>query len=284
VLQGTGLEVALAPTTRPGEATDLARAAAASGVDLVLACGGDGTLNEAINGLAPSRIPLGILPGGTANILARELCLPQSPVAAARQFRNWSPRRIALGRARWAQEPHLSGSGNLPASQPCRYFASVAGIGFDAHIVYKLSPQLKMGLGVAGYVVEAFRQLLRYTFPKFTWRVNGEEGQATFAVVHRTRLYAGWLHLAPSAGLDQPHLVVCSFASPGRARYLLYALAVLTRQHLRLGDVRLAPGTEVCCLPPDNKTPVRFELDGELAGALPATFEIVPDALTLLAP
>ena len=284
VLQGAGIEVALAPTTRPGEATDLTRAAVVRGVDLILGCGGDGTINEVINGLAPGQTPLGILPGGTANILARELLLPQSPVAAARELQNWSPRRIALGRARWGNGVNLPRGGEPVADFACRYYASVAGIGFDAQIVYKLSSRLKMGLGVAGYVVEAFRQLMRYTFPKFTWRANGAEREATFAVVHRTRLYAGWLHLAPTAGLFQPHLVVCSFPSSSRARYLLYALAVLTRQHLHLADVKLEPGTEVFCAPPADALPVRFELDGELVGALPATFEIVPDALTLLVP
>ncbi len=283
MLRSAGIDAALAPTTRPEEASGLAKAAVASGVDLVLVCGGDGTINEIINGLAPSQVPLGILPGGTANILARELRLPLSPVAAARQVASWSPRRIALGRARWQSAAALTKS-NGPAASHCRYYASVAGIGFDAHIVYKLSSQLKMGLGVAGYVLEAFRQLLRYTFPRFSWCVTGQRREASFAVVHRTRLYAGWLHLAPSADLFQPHLVVCAFASPNRARYLLYALAVLTRQHLRLADVVLAQGTEVFCAPPDSSAPVRFELDGELAGVLPATFEIVPDTLTLLVP
>jgi diacylglycerol kinase family enzyme len=108
--------------------------------------------------------------------------------------------------------------------------------------------------------------------------------QGTFAVVHRTRLYAGWLHLAPSADLFAPRFAVCSFSSRSRARYLLYALAVLARQHLRLSDVELHQSAQVVCTPGDSSTTVRFELDGELAGALPVRFEIVPDALTVLVP
>ena len=284
MLANSGIDAELAPTTRPGQATSLAQAAVAAANDLILVCGGDGTINEVINGLAPGKIPLGILPGGTANILARELQLPQGPVAAARRLSRWSPRRIALGRARWGNGISLLTEGGFAGLGDCRYYATVAGVGFDAHIVYKLSSQLKMGLGVAGYVLEAFRQLVRYGFPKFSWRADGHERGATFATVHRTKLYAGWLHLAPSASLFRPHLVVCSFPSPSRARYLLYALAVLARQHLRLPDVTLERGTQVFCAPPDATRSIRFELDGELVGVLPATFEIVPDALTLLVP
>ena len=283
-LRDVGFDIELAPTTRPEIAQDLARDAATRGVDIVLVCGGDGTINEVINGLTPSQIPLGILPGGTANILAKELRLPHNPVRAARQLPRWLPRRIGLGLARWgAPRPAQESAGSLkPASH--RYYASVAGIGYDAHIVYKLSPWLKMKWGVAGYVMEAFRQLPSYPFPKFSYGLNGHRSHATFAVVHRTRLYAGWLHLAPTADLFKSHFVVCSFRSRSRARYLFYALAVLARQHLRLHDVELHHGGQVVCAPADAAATIRFELDGELAGTLPVTFEIVPDALTILVP
>jgi YegS/Rv2252/BmrU family lipid kinase len=284
VLRQAGMEIELAPTTRPDMAHELAQAAVANGADVVLACGGDGTINEVINGLAPSQVPLGILPGGTANILARELRLPLNPVRAARDLARWTPRRIALGRACWE-----GGQATPPAVEPatrisCRYYTSVAGIGYDAQIVYKLSSWLKTNFGVAGYVMEAFRQLVRYSFPRFSCRLNGHERQGTFAVIHRTRLYAGWLHLAPNADLFGPGFAVCSFPSRSRLRYLLYALAVLTRQHLRLRDVSLDQCTEVVCTPVDASPTIYIELDGELAGAIPATFEIVPDALTLLVP
>ena len=262
----------------------LARAAVANGADVVFACGGDGTINEVINGLALSDVPLGILPGGTANILARELRLPLSPVRAARQFMRWTPRRIALGRARWAEGYVARPAGESTPQSNSRYYVSVAGVGYDAHIVYKLSPWLKINLGVTGYVLEALRQLVCYSFPKFSCRLNGHERQGTFAVIHRTRLYAGWLHLAPTAGLFTPHFAVCSFPSRSRLRYLIYALAVLIRQHLRLSDVTLDQSTEAVCTPVDAFTTIYFELDGELGGMLPATFEIVPDALTLLVP
>jgi diacylglycerol kinase family enzyme len=295
VLRRVGLSVELAPTARPEMAHELAREAVAGGVDVVLACGGDGTINEVINGLALSRVPLGILPGGTANILARELRLPLNPVRAAREFASWTSRRIALGRAQWSPERLANAGGggrgkvtplgcSASSQTCCRYYSSVAGIGYDAQIVYTLSAWLKKNFGVAGYVTEALRQWAKYSFPIFSSDVNGQKRQGTFAVIHRTRLYAGWLHLAPTASLFAPHLTMCSFPSHSRLRYLLYALAVLLRQHLRLRDVTLDQCAEAVCTPIDPSATIYFELDGELGGTLPATFDIVPDALTLLVP
>jgi diacylglycerol kinase (ATP) len=286
VLRRAGMEVRLAPTSRPGEAEELARAATGQGVDLVLVCGGDGTINEVINGLAPSRIPLGILPGGTANILGKELRLPHDPVRAAAELPRWSPRRIGLGQATWQPRVPSQARGTSSHQQVSgrRYFVSVAGIGFDAHIVYKLSSELKMSWGVAGYVLEAFRQVVRYPFPAFTCQMDGRECRATFAVVHRTRLYAGWLHLAPSADLFEPRFAVCYFQSDRWPRYLVYAAVVLMRQHLRLSDVELVEARKVSCAAVEPGMTIHFELDGELVGTLPATLEIVPDALTLLVP
>jgi YegS/Rv2252/BmrU family lipid kinase len=284
VLRQAGLEIELEPTARPDMAHELAQAAVANGADVVLACGGDGTINEVINGLAMSDVPLGILPGGTANIVARELRLPLSPVRAARQLLRWTPRRIALGRARWEQAPVASSGGESTPQSLSRYYISVAGVGYDAEIVYKLSPWLKINFGVAGYVMESFRQLVSYSFPRFSSKLNGHDRQGTFAVIHRTKLYAGWLHLAPTAGLFQPRFAVCSFSSRSRLRYLLYAAGVLLRQHLRMNGVTLDQCTGVTCAPTDASATIRFELDGELAGSIPAIFEIVPDALTVLAP
>jgi YegS/Rv2252/BmrU family lipid kinase len=285
LLRQAGMEIELAPTARPDMAHELAQAAVANGADVVLACGGDGTINEVINGLALSQVPLGILPGGTANIVARELRLPLNPVRAARQLLRWTPQRIALGRARWDEAPAAGlTQGEIAPPGRSRYYISVAGVGYDAEIVYRLSSWLKTNFGVAGYVMEALRQLVRYSFPRFSTRLDGQERHGTFAVIHRTRLYAGWLHLAPTAGLFHPRFAVCSFRSSSRLRYLFYALAVVARQHLRLSGVTLDQGTEVACTPIDTAVPIRFELDGELGGTIPATFEIVPDALTVLVP
>jgi len=266
-------------------AQELAQRAAANGADLVLACGGDGTINEVINGLASSHIPLGVLPGGTANILAREVGLPLDPVRAAAELVRWSPRRVPLGKATWWAN-RVSANANPPENgRATRYFMSVAGIGYDAHVVYKLSPQMKLSWGVAGYIMEALRQAFRYPFHGFSCRMDdGPDRVATFAAAQRARNYGGWLQLTPDARFFDDRFNLCLFKSANRARYFLYAALVLARKHFLLGDVELVEARKLCCAAQVAGETIRFELDGELVGTLPATFEIVPEALTLLVP
>ena len=284
-LRAAGLETQLVPTERPGMAHELAQTAAANGAEAVLACGGDGTINEVINGLYPCRVPLGILPGGTANILARELGLPLDPVRAAAELARWSPRRIPLGKASWRPHSVLPNGSSTRNGAATRYFVTVAGIGYDAHVVYKLTLPMKLYWGVAGYIMEALRQAFLYPFQSFSCRTDdGPDRMATFAALQRARNYGGWLHLTPGARFFHDRFSLCLFKSANRARYFLYAALVLAGQHFLLRDVELVEARRLCCDPQVDGAPVRFELDGELVGTLPATFEIVPDALTLLVP
>jgi len=164
--------VDLAPTAGPGAASELANKAASKGSDIVLVCGGDGTINEVINGLVGSQVALGLLPGGTANILARDMGLPLNPVRAATELSRCSPRRIPLGKATWYTEKASINGAPAEKEQAIRYFMTVAGIGFDAHVVYKLSPEMKLSWGVSGYITEALRQVFRYPFQGFCCRTE----------------------------------------------------------------------------------------------------------------
>ena len=275
----------LAPTAGPGAASELANKAASKGSDIVLVCGGDGTINEVINGLVGSQVALGLLPGGTANILARDMGLPLNPVRAATELSRCSPRRIPLGKATWYTEKASINGAPAEKEQAIRYFMTVAGIGFDAHVVYKLSPEMKLSWGVSGYITEALRQVFRYPFQGFCCRTDGGPDRiATFAAVQRAGNYGGWLHLTPDARFFDDRFTMCLFKSHNRARYFLYAGLALARQHFHLGDVELVETRKLCCAARVAGETIRFELDGELVGTLPATFEIVPDALTVLVP
>jgi YegS/Rv2252/BmrU family lipid kinase len=285
ILRKAGMELEVSPTSGPEAAWELAKEAARQGTDIVLVCGGDGTINEVINGLAGSQVPLGLLPGGTANMLAREVGLPLNPVRAAVELARWSPRRIPLGKATWW--PETTSINGVPAQKEpaTRHFVSVAGIGYDAHVVYKLSSEMKLSWGVAGYVMEALRQAFRYPFHGFSCRTDdGPDRIATFAAAQRAGNYGGWLHLTPGARFFDDGFNLCLFKSHNRARYFLYAALVLACQHFLLGDVELVEARKLECAAQVAGETIRFELDGELVGTLPATFEIVPDALTLLVP
>jgi diacylglycerol kinase (ATP) len=277
-LEAGGVAAKLAPTSAPGSASALARAAVEQGTEIIFACGGDGTINEVINGMLPGSATLGILPSGTANIFARELRMPLDPLRAARACVGWSPRRIALGRATW------SVAGGDAQAGESRYFLCVAGVGLDAYVVHKLSRDLARNLGVLAYGWEAVRQVFRYRFPAISCKTEGRELRATFAVVQRTERYAGWLHMAPGSSVFGNQFTLCTFKSASRWRYFRYAFAVVTRRHSHLSDVGLLRNCKVSCCPADSDQRVYFELDGELAGTAPVTFELVPDALSVLVP
>jgi len=289
VLHGSGFALAIQPTLEPGSARRLAQAAVGAGADLVIACGGDGTINEVINGLAYEEAALAILPGGTANIAAKELGLPQHLVTAARELPGWRPRRVALGRVTWGEgAAGQSGAASRPtpavATPAARYFLSVAGIGYDAYVVHRLNQGFKSSLGVIAYGWEAVRQVWRYAFPLVVCRSDDREWRGTFALVQRGERYAGWLHLAPGATLFDDRLHLCLFESSNPSRYFAYAAAVLFQRHAALKDVRRVDCDAVACSAANPGARVYVELDGELAGELPARFEIVPGALTLLTP
>jgi diacylglycerol kinase (ATP) len=273
-LRQAGITAQLRFTSNPGDGKQLASEAVKQGCDLVIVCGGDGTINEVINGLAPSKVPLAVLPGGTANIIAKELGLPGGIVKAARQLPSWRPCRVALGRASWEE----SGSSYQ------RYFLAVAGVGFDAHIISQLDIDMKLRTGVVAYVWEAVRQVFRYDYSRFRFEVNGSTVLATFAVIQRSRRYAGWLKLAPPHSIREPGLSCCLFEGFGSGRYLRYAIGILTQTHWRLGDVRSVEGSCIRCISDQPQEPIYFEVDGELTGRIPVAFEVVPDALTILAP
>jgi diacylglycerol kinase family enzyme len=133
--------------------------------------------------------------------------------------------------------------------------------------------------------VEAVRQAFRYPFQGFSCRTDdGPDRIATFAAAQRAGNYGGWLQLTPDARFFDDRFTLCLFKSHRRARYFFYAALVLARQHLLLGDVELVKARKLECAAQVADETIRFELDGELVGVLPATFEIVPDALTLLVP
>jgi diacylglycerol kinase (ATP) len=274
VLSKAGIKAEIARTSGTGSAHWLASKAVDEGSELILVCGGDGTINDVVNALAGGRIPLGILPGGTANIAAKELGLPEDPIRAAQQFSDWQSKPVALGRATWSEG----------GKEQRRYFLSVAGVGFDAHVIRKLPLLAKAKLGWLAYFFEAIKQAFHYRYPQFACHADGVETNATLAVAQRSRFYAGWLHVAPGPGLLNPTLASCMFLGSGPGSYVAYGFAVLLGQHMHLPDVKLAASQQMACRPNKPGSVIYFELDGELVGRLPATFDVVPDALTLMGP
>lgn len=271
ILARAGIVTELTPTDAPGAATRLAQQAVAGQRQLVIACGGDGTLNEVVNGLAGSSVPLALLPAGTANILAKELGLPWNVEKAAELVVGSNLRRIALGLATNTHDGHT------------RYFLSVSGAGPDGAIVNAVNHDLKAGTGILAYWSEGLRQLVRYDFPRFRVTAGAETFEATLIVVGRTKHYGGPFRITTQADLygNDFELLVCTTAN--RLLYLGYLPMLWTGQLRRARHAHFLRAAVVHCAPLDA-TPVYFQLDGEPGGCLPAEFRVVPDALTLAVP
>ena len=269
-LEQSGIPISIQATTAPGSGVTMARAAIREGADLIVVCGGDGTINEVVCGMALSSVPLAVLPGGTANGLARELRLPLDIEAAARLIPSATPRRIALGR--------------VVDSADDRYFISMVGVGLDAQVLTRIKRNWKDRLGMLHYAIEAVCQAIRGEFTPFTVSAGETRREATFACISRPQYYGPFRMIREAEFFSDCFRVYC-LPSRKLARYLHYGLALLAGRLDRVAGVASFSATQVRCEEiPGSGGVVLFQVDGELAGRLPITVEIVPDALTLLVP
>ena len=268
ILVDAGYTVSMMPTTGRNTAGDIARKAIQEGTDIILAAGGDGTLNEVLEGMVNTPVPLGILPAGTANVLATEIGLGRDLERAARLVPQCVPRRIAVGR--------------VDCGSCRRHFLSMAGMGFDAHIVYNLSGRLKERFGKGAYWISGFSQAVR-RFPEFEIEIDSVTRVCSFALLSRVRNYGGNFEIAYNASLMEDRLEVVLFRGRHALPYLKYLCGMVAG---RLGGMRgvsfLAARSVRVFDPADRR--IYIQVDGEYAGRLPATVTLVPDALTLLIP
>jgi len=276
IFASRGIDADLAETTGPGHATEIAARAAAERRGLVIACGGDGTLNEIVNGLAAHqnghRVPLALLPGGTANILAKELDLPWDIPKAAQKLVHGTVKEIALGLATPLEQPEKK-----------KYFLSVAGAGPDGMIVYSIDLGLKSRVGILAYWWEGLREAFRYKFPHFRVISGNHKIDASLVIVGRTQNYGGPFKITTEADLFEDHFEILTLATRSGLRYLSYLPS------LWLGKLRGTAGVEffksdsVVCEPLDSN-PIYAQIDGEPLARLPVEFRIIPRALKLLVP
>jgi diacylglycerol kinase (ATP) len=256
------------PTVGPQTAGDLARRAIDDGADLILAAGGDGTINEVANGMVHTHVPLGIIPGGTANVLATELGIRPHADRAVRMLTQSLPERVAVGRLKNAMGE--------------RYFLLMAGVGLDAHIVYHMDTRLKDALGKISYWAGALSHL-KQRVAEFTTTINGEPRRCGFALASRVKNYGGDLEIATGASLLGDDFEAVLFKGRNPWRYLLYFFGVVTRTLPQFKGISLTRTRKLeFSSPADHR--IYVQVDGEYAGQLPATVEIVEDALTLLLP
>ncbi|HXF51153.1 MAG TPA: diacylglycerol kinase family protein [Dehalococcoidia bacterium] len=264
-----GWEGDVVATDAPLHAVELAREAAAAGIDVVVACGGDGTVNEVINGLVGAETTLAVVPAGTANVWAKEARIPRNLRRAFRELARGERRRIDLGRATLA--------GGTP-----RYFILVAGVGFDGTVVDHVSPLWKARLGAASYVLHGAWDALSLRAQPARVRVDGE-ALATglfWATVSNTRSYGGAVTLSPAARVDDGALDLTLMTRGGPvsvASYLARAfLGTLDRSPTAV--VRQVRSFEV------ETAGFAVQVDGEYLGETPALVDVVPGAIETVVP
>jgi diacylglycerol kinase (ATP) len=274
IFRNAGIETELQSTTAAGEATGMARRAVEASRQMVIVCGGDGTVNEVVNGLACSQVPLAVLPAGTANVLAKELALPWNLPRAAERIAAAPYRRIALGLA----IPEKS------SGEP-RYFLSVAGAGADGALVAAVRPEIKLKAGILAYWQEGLRQLTRYDFPMFRTAMagNGTNIDASLVIVGRTKHYGGPFKITTEADLLKPQFELVFVTTRSAWRYMAYLPLIWAGKLRGARHVRFFKTDALHC-ESNSESQVQIQVDGEPAGRLPVEFRIVPDALTLAIP
>ena len=276
IFASRGIDADLAETTGPGHATEIAARAAAENRGLVIACGGDGTLNEIVNGLAAHqnghRVPLALLPGGTANILAKELDLPWDIPKAAEKLVHGTVKEIALGLATPLEQPEKK-----------KYFLSVAGAGPDGMIVYSVSLGLKSRVGILAYWWEGLREAFRYKFPHFRVVSGNRKINASLVIVGHTKNYGGPFKITTEADLFEDQFEILTLATRSGLRYLSYLPSLWLNKLRGTEGVEFFKSDSLLCEPLDSN-PVYAQIDGEPLARLPVEFRIIPRALKLLVP
>jgi diacylglycerol kinase (ATP) len=264
-LRAGGLTVEVLNTERPDHATELA---AAAGDRLVVAAGGDGTVNEVVNGLSQGAT-LGILPLGTANVLARELGLPLKPEDACERILTGTASRMDVGVA-------TDGEGTE------RRFACMAGIGFDAEVVREVTPRFKRYLRSLAFPLVALKVYLRGGLPNLRILDGDTAHVAQFAIVANGRYYGGEFETAEAASLASGVLEVVLIEKVGILMRPDVLARILAKSPLDRAMQSFTAQEILAESPAARGRRVPVQLDGEVWGRLPMSFRIEPAAVGVI--
>jgi diacylglycerol kinase (ATP) len=273
-VRAEGWTVDVVETAAAGDARRLAATCDATRYGVIAVAGGDGTINEVVNGLAgrSDETPaVGIVPLGTANVLAHELGLGFSAAAVAQTMIAGRPLLVQPGEA-------INGAG-------ARCFSLMAGAGFDAKVVAGVSAPLKRRLGRAAYVWRSLVEARRYRPVRYQVEIDGERHEAASVIVTRSRHYAGPYVVAPKAALGEPLLHVCLFERWGRSHTFRYGLALLLSRLPRTAGYRVVTGRTVRVSVLSDAGELReqpVQIDGDNALTLPVSIGLSAGAVRLL--
>ena len=270
--EGAGWEITLRETTGQGDATRFAEEAVAEGRDIVVVAGGDGTVNEALQGLAEqTHTALAVLPGGTVNVWATELGIGDVADDIAARIVAGRRRRIDIGRVNE------------------RYFMMMASAGFDAETSALVAdtPELKKvkrRVGPLAYVLAAAHTLRTFRGRRLSLEIDGRpvRRRALMVIVGNTRLYGGIAQITYQAHADDGFLDLCILTGYGPLDLARRFMSVMLRRQRQDDEIDYRKVRRVTVDTVDTTRPLRVQADGEDIGATPITLEVLPDALEVV--
>lgn len=274
-------------TKAAGDGIMLAERACFSGRKFIIACGGDGTINEVANGILQSGldVELGVMPSGTGGDFRRTLKMPLSPREAARALRDGDVKRIDVGRVTFQSRDDETAS---------RYFLNVSSFGLAASVIErvkftKVLDWLPLGgvRGRASFALSTLQEVAGLDFVTVRVRIDGGDEKLLNTInfsVANARFFGGGMKIAPAAKINDGLLDVINIGDIRTAKILLNAYTLYNGSHLSLKEVKSTLAKCIEVSPASKGAEIHLETDGELPGKLPAIFEVVPSALRVRVP
>jgi len=274
-------------TKGPGDGIELAKRAVDSGRKFIIACGGDGTINEIANGILESGgdVELGIFPSGTGGDFRRTIGMPNNPREAARALRNGKTRTIDVGRVTFTD--HQGGTAS-------RYFLNVTSFGLAASIIERVKSESSLSWlphdavrGSASFALSTLREVISLDPETVRVRIDGGEEKPLQTInfcVANARFFGGGMKIAPAAKISDGFLDIINIGDIRTAKIILNAYTLYRGTHLDLPEVKDTLAKRIEARPLNDSQEIHIEIDGELPGRLPATYEVVPNALKIRVP
>ncbi len=274
-------------TRKSGDGIELAKAASKSRRRFIIACGGDGTINEVANGILQSgeAVELGILPSGTGGDFRRSLGIASTAREAAKDLRDGTTRLIDVGKVTFFDHQN---------EQVSRYFLNVSSFGLSASINERVKKHNKLSWlpgatirGKASFAISTLQEVLETEFTTVRVKIDEAEERLLNTInfcIANARYFGGGMKIAPDAQINDGFLDVVNIGDIKTTKILLNAYKLYNGTHLDLEEVKTVRATRVEVSPSNENQKIYIETDGELPGRLPAIYEIVPNALKVRVP
>jgi YegS/Rv2252/BmrU family lipid kinase len=274
-------------TKKHGDGTALALRGADQNRKLIIACGGDGTINEVANGILQSGkdIEFGVLPSGTGGDFRRTLGMPTNARDAAQNLRTGETRTIDVGKVTFF---------NHEGEQISRFFLNVSSFGLSAGVIGRVKTSTSLGWlpndllrGRASFALSTLQEVLDLNYVTVKVKIDDKQEKSLNTInfcVANSRFFGGGMKIAPDAKINDGFFDVINIGDIKTAKIILNAYTLYRGSHLALPEVKSTLAKRIEVAPADFNQTIYLETDGELPGRLPAVYEIVPNALRIRIP